>query len=253
MCTKSEILQKLEENDYKVKEVASEIAKEMCPFDVNDKEAMQTEDRLERLERSTKNLAANIYKVKSDFKQRKFRHNPALLEEKGVSSSQSSIFQSDDSEPIVASQCQEDQRGPYRKKPLNQMMTQFSRRRRVSGLRDILEQAALDEGVSVSQLLGYLLHLESYHLGDRSMAATGWRIFSGENTFDKPDISVEEAIWMIETGGINQLVWQEFRLRLLQRIKLPPLYTIRAENQKHRPTLTEYRHGVKASLVECLS
>ena len=41
------------------------------------------------------------------------------------------------------------------------------------------------------------------------MAATGWRIFSGENIFEKPEISVEEAIWMIETGGINQLVWQE--------------------------------------------
>ena len=257
LFTKSEILQKLEENDYKVKEVASAIAKEMCPFDVSDNEAMQIEDRIERLERSTKNLATKIYRIKTDFKQRKFRHNPALLEEKGVSSSQSSIFQSDDSEPIAVSQGQGQeegvQRGPYRKKPLNQMMTQFSRRRRVEGLRDVLEKGALDEGVSVSQLLGYLLHLENYHLGDRSMAATGWRIFSGENTFDKAEISVEEAIWMIEIGGLNQLVWQEFRLRLLQRIKLPPVYIIRAENKKHRPALTEYRHGVKASLPECLS
>ena len=119
------------------------------------------------------------------------------------------------------------------------MMTQFSRRRRVEGLRDVLEKGALDEGVSVSQLLGYLLHLENYHLGDRSMAATDWRIFTGENTFDKPEISMEEAIWMIEIGGLNQLVWQEFRLRLLQRIKLLPVYIVRAENKKHRPALTD--------------
>ena len=44
LFTKSETLQKLEENDYKVKEVASAIAKEMCSFDVSDNEAMQIED-----------------------------------------------------------------------------------------------------------------------------------------------------------------------------------------------------------------
>ena len=44
LFTKSEILQKLEENENKVKDVATEIANDMCPFDVSDIEAMQIAD-----------------------------------------------------------------------------------------------------------------------------------------------------------------------------------------------------------------
>ena len=58
---------------------------------------------------------------------------------------------------------------------------------------------------------------------------------------------------MIEIGRISQVVWQEIRLRLLDRIKLPPVNYVRAENQLHRPHLSEYQHGVKASLIQCLS
>ena len=124
---------------------------------------------------------------------------------------------------------------------------------RVSGKREILEAWAEEEGVSVTKLLGYLLHLENYHAGERSVAALGWRIFTGENVFEKPEVSLEEATWIMEKGRISQVVWQEIRLRLLDRIKLPPVNLVRAENQLHRPTLTEYQHGVKASLSQCLS
>ena len=52
---------------------------------------------------------------------------------------------------------------------------------------------------------------------------------------------------------MSQVVWQEIRLRLLDRIWLPPVMNVRSENQRHRPALTEYRHGVKAPLAQCLS
>ena len=93
------------------------------------------------------------------------------------------------------------------KKPLNYGMSQYSRRRRVSDKREVLEKWAEEEGVTVTQLLGYLLHLENYHAGDKSIAAIGWRIFTGEHVFVKPEVTVQEAIWMIEIGRISQVVW----------------------------------------------
>ena len=43
------------------------------------------------------------------------------------------------------------------------------------------------------------------------------------------------------------------RLRFKDRIYFHPVQHIRAENQAHRPTLVEYKHGVKAPLLQCLS
>ena len=43
------------------------------------------------------------------------------------------------------------------------------------------------------------------------------------------------------------------RLRFKDRIYFPPVMHIRAENQCHRPALLEYKHGVKAPLLQCLS
>ena len=54
LFTKSEILEKLEKNESTVKYVATEIAKDMYPFDVNDDETMQIEERIERVEKLVK-------------------------------------------------------------------------------------------------------------------------------------------------------------------------------------------------------
>ena len=132
-------------------------------------------------------------------------------------------------------------------------MSQRSRRRRVSGKRDILTQWSEEEFVSVTVLLGLLLHLDNYHGGDRSLSALGWKIFMGETVSEKPVLTVGEAIWLIEKSGMSQAVYQETRLRLIDRIYIPPVMHVRAENQQHRPSLMEYRNGVKAPLLQCLS
>ena len=62
--TKNEILQKLKENDDNVRKVAEEISEELCPFDVSDEEAMMMEDRVERLQETTKKLSNKIYRLK---------------------------------------------------------------------------------------------------------------------------------------------------------------------------------------------
>ena len=52
---------------------------------------------------------------------------------------------------------------------------------------------------------------------------------------------------------MSQVVYLELRLRLRDRVYFPPVMHVRAENQRHRPALQIYRHGVKAPLLQCLS
>ena len=52
---------------------------------------------------------------------------------------------------------------------------------------------------------------------------------------------------------MSQAVYLEVRLRFKGRISFPAVLNIRAENKRHRPCLEEYKHGVKAPLMECLS
>ena len=65
--SRSEIIDKLKENDQKVIKVAEEIAKELSPCDVDDEDAVLVEDRLERLVNTTKTLTKKIYKIQKEF------------------------------------------------------------------------------------------------------------------------------------------------------------------------------------------
>ena len=107
--------------------------------------------------------------------------------------------------------------------------------------------------MSVTELLGLLLHLENWNEGKRSVGALGWKIFMGEAVTEMAVVSLEEAIWLIERSGMSQAVYLEARLRLLGRIYFPPVMQVREENKRHRPSLLEYKNGVKAPLLECLS
>ena len=255
---KNEVLTKLEENENDVKRAVKEMVMELSPFDITDENVALFEDRLDKIEQVSKSFTAKVYKLKNDVKARKFRKKPELLEEVMLSCSQHSVLQSEiDSEDLCASLTQSqiteadaDARpSTYRKRPLNHNMTSFARRRRVSDKKETLQDWAAEEGVTVTELLGYFLH----HGGDRSTAAVGWRLFTGEKVTSRPEVTIEEAIWIIERSGMSQVVWQEVRLRLLDRIWLPPVMNVRAENQRNRPALVEYRHGVKAPLAQCLS
>ena len=133
-------------------------------------------------------------------------------------------------------------------------MEHRSRRRRVAEKREVVLTWAEEEGVSASTLLGYLLYLENSHgTGDQTLSDIGWKIFKGECGRGIPSASLEEAIWLIERSGMSQAVYLEARLRFKDRFYLPPVMHIRAENQRHRPTLALESHGVKAPLMQCLS
>ena len=112
---------------------------------------------------------------------------------------------------------------------------------------------AAEEGISVTQLLGYLLYLDNYHKGERSVSAVGWQIFQEEKFSDRNSASLEEALWLIERASLSQAVYLEIQLRFLDRFVLPSVMNVVSGNQKHRPQLSPYCHGVRAPLHECLS
>ena len=204
---------------------------ELCPFDINDEDALKIEDRLERVDRVTLRLQMRVRNLIKQVKARKFRHNPDLLDEKMISSSQYSIFDSQETDFEVEedgdqewkegqkeTDTNKEKRRPekYKKKPLDQDLSQFARRRRVAEKRETLGQWAEEEGVTVTKLLGYFLHLENY-MENRNIAAAGWKLFQGEELEGKPKMSLEEVIWMREKSGMSEAVMQEVRLRFLNR------------------------------------
>ena len=225
--TRNEIISKLKANEEDVSKAVEEMMEELCPFDINDEDALKIEGRVERYQKTKHLLEIKLWKLKKQIKERKFRHKPELLEEKFVSSSQYSILdsqeveddqtvESGDEEWVDGEECDGERPRRYRKKPLDGDMSKFSRRRRVSGKMELLKEWAEEEGVTLTKLLGYFLHLENY-IEHRSLAEVGWKIFQGEEVEAKPEMTVEEAMWLREKSGMSEAVLQELRLRLLGR------------------------------------
>ena len=78
--SKRETLQKLEELGDNVQKAASEMVSELSPFDVNDTDVEAYEEKIEKLEKISKSLAAKIYRLKDDIKKaKKFRKTPEVL------------------------------------------------------------------------------------------------------------------------------------------------------------------------------
>ena len=266
------MIELLKQKNHKIMDVSREITEALCPFDLTETEDDDITEKLQKLEEVSRKLTANLSRLSTKWKKRQFRNNPEVLLEKEVSCSQFSILQSDESENLIDS---EDMINPldtdsdaydikrssivenerprvYRKRPLNDKMDQRSRIRRVADKRSEIEVWAQEEGVTVSELLGFLLYLENYHSGDREVAQAGWKIFSGNKINVVHRATLDEAVWMIERGSLSQSVYLEYRRRFIERFVLPPVMQVVGENKKHRPILEEYKHGVKASLQQCL-
>ena len=59
-------------------------------------------------------------------------------------------------------------------------MAHRNRRRRVEDKRELLVKWAEEEGVSVTVLLGYLIYLDNWNGGQRSLESLGWKMFEEE-------------------------------------------------------------------------
>ena len=159
----NEVLLKLQESENDVQAAVDKIIEELCPFDVNDEAALQIEDRMQRLERVTSSLTAKVYRLKNSLKTRVYRHNREMLDDKMVSCSQYSLFDSQGPDLCTPEENQTNIRPQtQRKKPLNGKIGMKWRRDRVADKRETLRQWAKEEEVTVSELLGYFLYVESY-------------------------------------------------------------------------------------------
>lgn len=52
---------------------------------------------------------------------------------------------------------------------------------------------------------------------NRDEAGIGWKLFQGAELKGKPEMTLEEVIWIREKSGMSEAVMQELRLRLLDR------------------------------------
>ena len=70
----------------------------LTPFDITDENLTDYEQRVEKLATVSSSLQNKIYRLKKDVKDRKFKHNPDLLDEDVISCSQFSVLQSSQEE-----------------------------------------------------------------------------------------------------------------------------------------------------------
>ena len=107
-------------------------------------------------------------------------------------------------------------------------------------------------GITVKQLCGLFIHLEYYQI-DRQLANLGSSLFFDRDpSLLKHEVSLDEAIWLMERGHLSEAVYQEVRLRFLDRIKFPPLYKVAQISQERRPVIQEFHNGVKLNLQDAL-
>jgi DNA repair ATPase RecN len=157
------------EKNHKISEVCRDITRTLCPFEIEEDETGEIEEKLEKLDTVARKLTATVSRFSRDLKAKKFKKHPKILEETAISSSQFSIFQSksqsqgvgdesfetEDQELDFDEATPENNRTPkYSKKPLNSNISQQTRRKRVHDKKLKVKVWAQEEGVSASQLLG---------------------------------------------------------------------------------------------------
>ena len=88
----------LEKQENDVRKAAKDVQEDLCPFDLSDEDAVQMEERSQRIERVLELVQKKVRRLKQQVKDRKFRHNPESLIENVVSCSQYSLLQSQEAE-----------------------------------------------------------------------------------------------------------------------------------------------------------
>ena len=161
----------LEKQENDVRKAAKDVQEDLCPFDLSDEDAVQMEERSQRIERVLELVQKKVRRLKQQVKDRKFRHNPEGLMEKVVSCSQYSLLhlkrwrvrvrvileQQTKRGMLISS------RDLVSTEPSHLIrMCYKTRRKRVCDKRKILSQWAQEEGVSEIKLLGYLMYLETF-------------------------------------------------------------------------------------------
>ena len=72
--TGHEVLAMLKDHENDVAKVANEMLEELCPFDLNDQDALLIEDRIERVAKVSKLLQMRVRRLAKNVKESKSRH-----------------------------------------------------------------------------------------------------------------------------------------------------------------------------------
>ena len=70
--TRKEVMEKLKQNENDIIKAVQGLLEELCPFDVNDEEALKIEGRLERLQKASHIFECKLWRLKKQIKERKF-------------------------------------------------------------------------------------------------------------------------------------------------------------------------------------
>lgn len=237
----------------KIKEATEEIVKILA-----DLEEVDFDDEIRvQLENTQDQIRRKLHRLLQEDKSRKFRNNPEQLDTTFVSASQFSDL-ADSSPPSsldlfskdLYSGLQDNRPSEYEKAPITDPnLSKKTLRRRTKEFRDIFEDKAREFGCTTVQLAGLFIYLDSYPQ-DRQTAQLGWNLFEGKAM--EKQVSTPEAVWIMERNKMSWAGYQELRLRLLDRLVLPPRYLISEMTKRSLPSLEEYNHGVRASLTECI-
>ena len=94
---------------------------------------------------------------------------------------------------------------------------------------------------------GLMIHCENY-VHSRDIAKIGWKLFTDILQENSSQVTPLEGIWIIEKLGISYAKYTELRLRLLDRIYLPPEHMIKSFSRAMTPEVESYKHGIRAQL-----
>ena len=254
--TKRELLE-VKQQCQTLEEAADQVCRKTLPqgSDLDDDEVF------DKFLKTCDHVRAIIAKVAKHKRAKKYGISSTLLDDRGIGASQYSIFDEDDigqgsqasSLDMFAdelSQSLPPRADGYQKQPLTQISRKAARAR-VQNEKATFDSWCKDQGCTVVQLAGLFVQME-YYIHDRQLAKVGWDMFSGQLIQSKPEVSELEAIWMRESLGLSRDKYTELKLRLEDRIQLPPAYKVSQASRQLDPTSKPVQDGVLADLSDCL-
>ena len=171
--TRSELLEKTKQC-----ETLLEAADDICNQMRSGHEDMEDSEIGQKFVDTSKLVASRLSKLVQEMKKKNFRHHPSQLEEKALSASEYSFFDSQESQTssldMFADEMGANLPTEYNKRPLHSLSRQ-SIRKRIKDERELFGNWCKDQKCSVAQLAGLFIHLE-YYQKDRKVAQLGFLV-----------------------------------------------------------------------------
>ena len=111
--------------------------------------------------------------------------------------------------------------------------------RRTSTILEELREEAEKNGVSPTQLLGFLLHKENY-VSNRKTADAGMRLFTGSSIVN--EMSEDKGLYFLSSYNLGRTGYTNLRRDLQEHVK-PAHYKLMEKKHSITPELSHYSVG----------